>query len=618
MYQANKVKLPFQDVEDVYVGDSAKIQARDLRDYVEKFITKNILFSPKGSQIEHIKRIQDFDTSFLEQAAKGGTPEREFFDEYVLPFLMANNKQIDPVALLNYYNTIKQRSSNDNFKLSDLKVGQNTRYSAIDFRRKNFVDPTENLTTDISEWDDLASELETDGQFVRNFEDLRKTSVKDIRDFSDELRGIKGIKNIDQLILDLEDANRAGGRDTKKSIPVKLSISDINDINEKPFSQPLDYYTVLDNIPLETEVDSDSLRSIVGDPHYFPNKEPIKRELKAYSRLSDDIDVNILDTEEDSIEKIYPLNQSNNGSVYDEANKFENNFSVEDYLSYLKDPSGIIMTNPDELDSMRSNADEIAEIPKSIFTAKTRQSDLDRQEFIKGVTSANNNVNRTTFDRFYNTLDLEDQIDKIYVGNLVAKSMKIGNLQSIRKYFVSDENGNITKIPEGGKGRGIRYEHVVPINVLGELVGTLYDSMQEGGNFNEDNFYDSAKSLIKSLYTIAWIDLDEDSIITKSGLRETMPSSFYTKLAEMSEDGELDNQEENEIKNLIFSRYNTSNVQNNIQKINDVYENGATSISLSPIKNKQLRPKEDPSSGNVKIRESKKPLLTNLLFGYYG
>ena len=622
MYQVNKTKLPFQDKSSFYLGDDPDIAGGSLDDYIKNFITKNILFSPEKTTVDSYRSIKRFDTSFLEAATKGGTPEQEFFDSYVVPFLKKNGKEQSASQILNYYKKLKALTSNGKLKkMADLKTNKNSRDDSKSFRRKYLVDPRETIDYGVNEWGELARDMESEGSFVKGFDDIQKVSLKDIKDFSDMLRA-EDLEDIENIILDLENDNRKGGASSKKSVPVKLSISDINDINQKPFSNPLDYYTVIDNIPLETEVDVDLLQSIIKDENYYPNKEPIKRELDLFTNLSDNIDIELLDVPEDTpVEDIYRSNQSNEGSVYDEANKFEQNFSVEDYMSYLKDPNNIIMGSPDSLKTMRSNADKIVEIPRSIFTAKVGEKDLDKKEFSKGITSEASVDKRTAFDSLYNSLDQAQQENKIYIGSTLLKGLEKGNVQSLRKYFVSDENGNIDRISESGLnkalGRGIRYEHVVPIKVLGELVGVMYDGMQESGNFNKKQFSEDAQSLVSRLYTIAWIDRDEDDILTKSGLRETMGPSFMTDFAEMLSDGTIDDAEESKITKAIFSRYKLANIQQNTKKLNDVFGSNK-SIALPPIKNKDLRPKIDPKGGDIRIRESKKPVLTNLLFGYYG
>lgn len=621
MYQISNVKLPFQNDGNVSYGNNPDVEAKDIRNYIERYILSKTLFSPEASSVNAYKDISRFDTSFLENVVAGKDEYVEFFNDYVKPFLRQNAKSQDPKEILNYYNQLKDRVKKGNLKyVSQLPKPVNSREGAKSYIRKFLVDPGENLNTNIGEWDRLSRQLEDEGQYIKSVSNIRRASLEDIQDIVRSVRG-SDVDNIEDAVLGIENANRAGASSDKLSVPVKLSIDGINDINQKPFKNPLDYYTVLSNIPLETEITPEVLSTLVKDEHYYPESDSVKKELKLFSNLSDDIDVDILDVDEDSIEKIYPLNQSQDGSVYDEANKFEQNFSVEDYLSYLKDPENITMTSPDDLESMRSNADEIVEIPKSIFTARTNEVNLDRRSFLEGALSESGTKKREAFDRLYNSLDLDQQIDKIYVGDKIIKSIEKGNIQSIRKYFVSDENGNIDRISESGLnkalGRGIRYEHIVPIKVLGELVGTLYNNMQEGGDFDENQFFQDAKNLVERLYTIAWIDRDEDNILTKSGLRETMGPTFEREFKQMALDGELDNQEEDEIVRAILSRYSDANVQQNIKKLNDLY-GGSNSIGLSPIKNKQLRPKIDPKSGDIRVRESKKPALTGLLFGYYG
>lgn len=621
MYQISNVKLPFQNDGNVSYGNNPDVEAKDIRNYIERYILSKTLFSPEASSVNAYKDISRFDTSFLENVVAGKDEYVEFFNDYVKPFLRQNAKSQDPKEILNYYNQLKDRVKKGNLKyVSQLPKPVNSREGAKSYIRKFLVDPGENLNTNIGEWDRLSRQLEDEGQYIKSVSNIRRASLEDIQDIVRSVRG-SDVDNIEDAVLGIENANRAGASSDKLSVPVKLSIDGINDINQKPFKNPLDYYTVLSNIPLETEITPEVLSTLVKDEHYYPESDSVKKELKLFSNLSDDIDVDILDVDEDSIEKIYPLNQSQDGSVYDEANKFEQNFSVEDYLSYLKDPENITMTSPDDLESMRSNADEIVEIPKSIFTARTNEVNLDRRSFLEGALSESGTKKREAFDRLYNSLDLDQQIDKIYVGDKIIKSIEKGNIQSIRKYFVSDENGNIDRISESGLnkalGRGIRYEHIVPIKVLGELVGTLYNNMQEGGDFDENKFFQDAKNLVERLYTIAWIDRDEDNILTKSGLRETMGPTFEREFKQMALDGELDNQEEDEIVRAILSRYSDANVQQNIKKLNDLY-GGSNSIGLSPIKNKQLRPKIDPKSGDIRVRESKKPALTGLLFGYYG
>jgi len=141
---------------------------------------------------------------------------------------------------------------------------------------------------------------------------------------------------------------------------------------------------------------------------------------------------------------------------------------------------------------------------------------------------------------------------------------------TISKWFEFDfDSQDIGKVKETGANKlankGLRYEHVVPMKIMGQVLVALYEGMvnKYGDNIDPKKFVEEARKVIKELYTIAWIDRDEDLKLTSSGLQDEIPQKDFEKIVDIVSKKGIDNVSKEDIFDSIVGRYEKAGLVTN-------------------------------------------------------
>ena len=270
-------------------------------------------------------------------------------------------------------------------------------------------------------------------------------------------------------------------------------------------------------------------------------------------------------------------------------------------------------------------------LSKNLFTSKpltVSQNDIDPQKLISILDDLENEAGeevedgvkksvKAAVDSFYNNVDTDVRSDKLYIGNTILKDIEDKNLSQLENLFKLDDRGRVTiaSAPTGGD-KGIRYEHILPYKQIGIILKKLYTEAKGiyGDEFDPALYGEAALNLIGSLYSIAYVDVIQDKNLESGGYQSRIANSKVTDIdgivnqyIEAMIDGKIDEIELKNIEDFILDRYDISGI--GVTKLDDAF-GGNDSLPLG-IPRKAL-------ADTTTLEESKKPTLTNMLFGYYG
>ena len=192
------------------------------------------------------------------------------------------------------------------------------------------------------------------------------------------------------------------------------------------------------------------------------------------------------------------------------------------------------------------------------------------------------------------------------------KRKSITTKPNVARYLeYSPDQGHAIKIPQVEQNKalknGLRYEHVIPHNVMKQMVSDLYVLMSDSeGNIIEGNdFMKAAADLIDKIYTVAWVDRRYDFNIDESDLTASMPkefNKFRKELIQKAKDGNLDSIPDSQFFNEISSRYaeasgltpNESGVKGGtglLKRVSDIPGGGDVNSTIKlGIPNKDIAP----------------------------
>lgn len=148
--------------------------------------------------------------------------------------------------------------------------------------------------------------------------------------------------------------------------------------------------------------------------------------------------------------------------------------------------------------------------------------------------------------------EVEGIEENYYIDKLVLDLIEQGEQgdpdpEALRQYFTVDKRGNITmRQRTKSSDFGLRYEHTLPVKAMEDFFNRYYErKLQYFDNENDPNFKnqleEEVSKIIKTLYTIAYIDMDNDRLLD-ANYKSTVPQDVLKKMEQMefNENGELE------------------------------------------------------------------------------
>ena len=229
-------------------------------------------------------------------------------------------------------------------------------------------------------------------------------------------------------------------------------------------------------------------------------------------------------------------------------------------------------------------------------------------------------------ERFEN-LYLDYDIARIINAGLNDDTLSDEDKKKILTALIVDPASQKIRIRDRDKsptreGYGFTYEHVVPVNVI-EKIFNFIDQQNA-----DESYKDIVKDKVKEkLHKVGWLLVDNDAELDTI-FKDTIPNSLQqsiglniptrgeaTKLNDEDTLEDIYNNIDGLTDDQTWERYTLKNIKPMIP-LSDVFA-GSKEIKVPGIKRSDLELGQD-TLAEEDLKESKQPLLTNLLFGYYG
>ena len=645
--------------------------------FMKYFFVNRFIASSESSE-----NLEKMDMEFLEKAGGVKmTSEKAFFEEYITPILNEFGKESDPKKLLDLYKSAKTFDSDlpsdyylptrtltssidkkNNESLNNLTkmFGEGDEFGKTDVL--NILPKIDDIVkVSFDEYDDYIdsikdpygddipeqiSDLMDEIEEQREKEKPGSSSYKRLRfDFEDldlgsEL-GKRDFSILSYLDIPLSMSLNKGKSGSKFNMNTKAGRSNIRKlINNKSYREKLlspggykgtdtikNVLILLIALAEEQGVDfkiesGGSLKDGTNiNGNYFSGYAVDSETGEEKTRLDPKTGKEVREKKQDDLRLPYMLN-----------NVFDNTFfSDEDIKDVTFDNGG-----PEKfLQTLLKNKS------KKYVRQGNKPFSLNKEMFVKSGGGGYSSSDDLDFSEMGgSTLDVRNFIenyrkqvegnsDNYYIDYKLVDALDKGDIRKVNRYLFTNRSGDVdVRKPDKAKKTGLRYEHTVPVLFLARLINMIsseWKKKSDAGEVSEseatEKIKEYSKKVIDKLYTITWLNLIDDSIVDNTreksdvkhtlydrlGLKTTTPKQpiflksdvsiedFYDKIEDVTEDD-------------IMMRYH---MKNKPVKLNDFF-GGGTDRSFDNIK------KSDASLDIGIQKESKQPMLTNLLFGYYG
>lgn len=375
----------------------------------------------------------------------------------------------------------------------------------------------------------------------------------------------------------------------------------------------LQLYTLLDNLPSETtKTDIDSIikdkNQIKKHTNYDEGLGGSNTQLTRLTNIFSDLinakDLKIIDIKSDyendpNSAKAYELNldPKNPISIINQSEEYsDSGMSPINYLSFLLQDKELPKKNdkvkripfkvnssiftdakaisPKEMDF--NVLEDLSEFTNGIDTYIKKNNALTPQE--KKKYNISNSDFRNLIDKFtFNKLSSELQKDRIFISDKVLKAINEDDPILLNNYFkINNDRLAVRGANPGGNAQddrlnvGLRYEHAIPMVVLGRIIGKILNNYKEiyKENFNDPKnqkiFSDTIKELMSQLYTVAYIPANDDDNLRAIGLNSKLTSDTLNidkVIDNLMKDGKLSSQDIDSMQDFIFDRWNKLNLK---------------------------------------------------------
>ena len=468
---------------------------------------------------------------FLELSASPG-PHGEFYKEYISPILRELELEPNPRKLFASYqfpdllgarNVAKNATLIKSFKKSKL-------YKLLD-------DPKVFTT-------------------LGTISDLPNKSLDEIEEYITQIRDkFKGQtpEVINEFIEDLRDAHLGkGGNQTKKFF--KLIIPDVKMVNGETTDMVHYSYFKLPRTGVRPTTEDipnylsnqDIIRTALApknNPQEKANKQIVRALLAVAREQNIDYQVSISGPiQPPNIKGLLKKNSTEPLNPRNLRRKIKGRPDLDKFLADL------IRSTDTREGGINPNMKPI--LSKELFLNFKKGGNKPESTYQElGVGIKDNNF-RSFIER--KKAEVEGIEENYYIDKLVVELIEQGRQgdpdpEALRQYFTVDKRGRvIMRQRTKSSDFGLRYEHTLPVKAMEDFFNRYYErKLQYFESENDPKFKqqieDEVGKIIKTLYTIAYIDMDNDRLLD-ANYKSTVPQEVIKKMEEMefNESGELE------------------------------------------------------------------------------
>lgn len=627
-------------------------------DFIDSIIKKILpTVKTKEMRAQTKEALRDtYNTDFIKKV-KDGDPEATMMFELVRPILAASGKKISPDIIYNVFsnpanmNAYLRRSKE---LPEDLKLIKNLPAKYINKNSDEYKKAV--AVTDFSSNNfggDIAAEK------AGNV-DIEVDRLKDIAEkYSNEGNEEKE-REVREVIDSIFKASQGGGKNSKTDLPIFYAVSGIEDpsgnklqgdskgvyqgnvlsipsnedfLNKDKFSdEDLEYikkhYLKSDRLPKY-------ISSISSNREMKEDSETFSLLLKLAEKYKDIGDV------DDRIISLKPFEKIDTGlsylpSIDDEIRNrtgYENIRTVTQKYFDEDDPDQVLkrfITDIDDFKKEVEGSDDASDLVPILGNAAklgikipwdswdfytTRTGGGDKSHIFEKYNKAYKNCadknecklpitgRKQSQDAVNKTLTTDDIEKSKYFDQRILRALKDKNIPVIRKFFVSDERGNLSM-------RNTMREHVTPISEIFEISWDLFKEMKKA-EYDDNVISETMYNLVRATYKEAILSVDfNKKYLDASGLRDISGGGFRQNLKSDLKSGKKITSSE------LFDRYKLAGIQGN---------NIPTPLSVSKsefpdrvegVTYQDIARRKDYYKPN-QFEEGLSKSITKLLFTYY-
>ena len=592
------------------------------------------------------------DTSFLKNIQNESSKEYEFFKDVITPSLkkIYPDSNITPEAFLQLYNIKKSLSPNQKKQLKALRkptiitIDRISNDLARGLKKYPYTKPLLSTKgTPLYDWfnneenithiDTISKFNELDPKEVPKALNKVKDSLsKRFKKYPEEGRDEKYLK----LQIDpLQRNHILQGKDQQTLFFTIKTQLPTNNLKENEGNE-LEYSTFISWPPTKTSPVLSKLKTYLSDERIVKNY--VARVVEGGSnRVADDLRTNTflvlsmiktlnlpLDIipydDEETLTGLLYANRRNINGPYQLKKKLlpgGRSVPVGEFLQNLINQKTTLLDNPEDVplltlksfkelsgdSSIKPEGTTISDLKDGILRAydlykNKKPGTLDFRMLVEGKFKSSI---KDLKQRYFIDADVVDAINAGKNAVEMGKEIDPRYIQAMRKYFTVDTDNNTIVMRDRSKtpNLGLRYEHLIPVNVMQQLIGVYADMkfqiLKITGNVEDAVGEDSqlmnemeieAKEILTRLYSIAYIDLDSSDDLD-AGYKSTVPN-FKEFIPEFDETtGKM--KPYNIKGDVILARYNRASVEIKPLLVGpDSLFKGQDTVELEGYTNQQL------------------------------
>ena len=471
------------------------------------------------------------DLNFLELSASPG-PHNEFFKEYISPILKELDLESNPRKLLASYQSPDLIGAQNVAKNGDLlKAFKGSKLDKL-------LDDSKVFTT-----------LGTISNLPNKSLDEVEEYIKQIRD---KFKG-QTPEKINEFTEDFRDVHaEKGGSSTKKFF--KLIVPDVKMTNGETTDMVHNSYFKLPRTGVKPTIEDipkyldnkDNIRTALA-PGTTPQEQINKKIVRALLAIAKEqnLDYQVTITGPIQPNNIKGLLKKNSTEPLNPRNLRRKIKGRPDLDKFLAD---LIRSTDTRDGGINPNMAPI--LSKDLFLNFKKSQGAPSSTYQELGTGIKDNDFRSFIER--KKAEVEGIEENYYIDKLVLELIEQGEKgdpdpEALRQYFTVDKRGNIVmRQRTKSSDFGLRYEHTLPVKAMEDFFNRYYErKLQYFDSENDPNFKkqieEEVSKIIKTLYTIAYIDMDNDRLLD-ANYKSTVPQDVLKKMEQMefNENGELE------------------------------------------------------------------------------
>ena len=640
-----KLKLPGLDTE-ISLSEikslgkkiSSKREIKSISDLLE-FIISDTILSSKENRISE----DSVNLDFLRKATNPNTPEGKLF-ELVKPVLSLGKKETDPQKIIDFFESGIDHDPTGKFHTSGKSLSKMI-YSDIfkNVKGKKLVKP-ESILRKQPFWEYFNNVKNLD--FFQENPDAEPQDLKNLSTskakayFTRILRSMEGenISPEDTRDIIRDVLNGYSKQDRENDTVFELTIPDLKLLNGN--TEDVSMFLNLENLPIDdltafnTVNDDGTLKNPKRFINFLNNNKEIMYRFISSRDTSSKMVLRILPLFIKAAEQQNKLDNITttivNPDEYPEPN------SASDSVIRLNSQEGVntpFTLGGEGKESLKYISDLVnsgGDGPKGYSTDGSDRIRLRKELFNNsdkgGAADFRGKLFREKGEDFDN-LYLDDDMARVLELGLNGEELSEEDLKIIQSGLIIDPSTQKVRVRDVQKykntdGYSFIYEHAIPVNVI-EKIFNFIDNQEDDETLKNK----VKKKVLEKLHKVGWLTVNKDNVLDAL-YKETIPEELKKLIGldfikgnpealKINDEDTLEDIYDN-INNLTdddsWLRYTKRNI-NPMVKLSDVF-GGSKEIKVPGIKRSDIELGQDTLAEEIK--ESKKPLLTNLLFGYYG